>query len=164
MKNFPIFLIIVALMVAACGSKPKRTPTRPAPTETLEPTPTPILRPPDGTYTTKISKEELATAGMDEYTACENAGSFELTLAGARWSIIQTAAAGCTVLNPKFGGSLVFSADQVQFHDDEPFACSADYTYKWKFAGNVLRFTSVDDAECEGRVYFMSKHSWSKVR
>ena len=101
---------------------------------------------------------------MDEYSACENAGKFELTLDGVRWSIIQTAAAGCTVLNPSFGGSVAFSADLATFHDDEPFGCSADYTYKWSFAGNVLRLSPVDDAECEQRVYFMSKHPWGRVK
>jgi hypothetical protein len=164
MKTFPLSLVIVALMVTACASKAKHTPTVPAPTETLEPTPTPITRPPDGTYSTKITREELTLAGMDEYTACENAGTFALTLTGDRWSIIQTAAPGCTVLNPSFGGSVIFSAGQVTFHDDEPFGCSADYTYKWDFAGTGLRFTSVDDGECAGRVYYMSQHPWVKQR
>ena len=164
MKTFPLSLIIVAFVVTACASKPKRTPTAPPPTETLEPTPTPIRRPPDGTYSTIITKEELILAGMDEYTACENAGTFELALAGDRWSIIQTAAPGCTVLNPTFGGSVKYSADQVTFHDDNPFGCNADFTYKWFLAGPRLRFTSVDDAVCVQRVYFMSQHSWGKVK
>ena len=103
-------------------------------------------------------------AGVDEGTACENAGTLELTLAGDRWSIIQTAAPGCTVLNPNYGGSVKYSANQVTFHDDEPFGCSADYTYKWFFTGTRLRFTSVDDVDCEQRVYYMSQHSWGKVK
>jgi hypothetical protein len=165
MKTFPLSLILVAFVVTACASKPKRTPTLPAPTDTpIPPTSTPIPRPPDGTYSTKITKEELITAGMDEFSACENAGTLELTLAGDRWSIIQTAASGCTVLNPTFGGSVKYSADQVTFHDDNPFGCSADYTYKWFLAGPRLRFTSVDDAECVQRVYYMSQHSWSKEK
>jgi hypothetical protein len=164
MKTFPLSLIIVAFVVSACGSKPKPTPTAPPPTETLEPTPTPIHRPPDGTYSTKITQEELITAGMDEYTACENAGTFELILAGDRWDIIQTAAPGCTVLNPKFGGSVMFLGDRASFHDDEPFGCSATFIYQWELAGDGVRFTSVDDAECVQRVYFMSQHPWVKVR
>jgi hypothetical protein len=164
MKTFPISFMVIALIVTACGSKAKPTFTAPPPIDTVEPTPTPILHPPDGTYTTKITKEELMGTGMFESTACENAGTLELTLAGDRWNIVQTAAPGCTVLNPTFGGTVVYSADLATFHDDEPFGCSADYTYQWRFAGGVLRFTSIDDAQCAQRVYFMSKHSWSKVR
>ena len=165
MKTLRLALIIVALLVTACGSKPKRTPTMRPPTDTPPPpTATPILRPPDGTYTTKVTKEELMTAGLDENSACENAGMFELTLSGARWSIIQDAAPGCTVLNPTFGGSVGFSTQAATFHDDEPFGCDADYTYQWDYAGNVLRFNSVDDEDCAQRVYFMSKHPWGKVK
>jgi len=164
MKILPLSLLIIALVVSACASKPKPTPTRPPPTETLVPTPTPIRRPPDGTYTTKITQQELITAGMDEYTACENAGTFELTITADRWDIIQTAAPGCTVLNPKFGGAVMFLGDQASFHDDEPFGCSADYTYQWDFTGNVLRFSTFNDVDCTQRAYFMSKHPWGKVR
>jgi len=164
MKNLPLSLIVIALVITACGSKPKRTPTSPPPTETLEPTPTPITRPPDGTYSTKVTKDELITVGMDEYTACENAGTFELTLAGDKWNIIQTAAPGCTVLNPTFGGTAIFSAGQVKFHDAEPFGCSEDYTYQWEFSGTGLRFTSVDDAECAQRAFYMSHQQWIKQK
>ena len=101
---------------------------------------------------------------MDELLACENAGVLALTLAADQWSIIQTAAPGCTVLNPKWGGSLIYNADQVTFHDDEPFGCSADYTYKWFFTGSGIRFTSVDDSACAQRVYYMSKHPWVKEK
>lgn len=165
MKTIRLALIIVAILVTACGSKPKRTPTPRPPTETPEPpTATPMLRPPDGTYTTKVTKEELMEAGMDEYSACENAGTFELTLDGVRWSIIQDAAPGCTVLNPTFGGSVGFTPEVAAFHDDEPFGCRADYTYKWNYTGTVLRFSVVDDDDCAQRVYFMSKHPWGRVR
>jgi hypothetical protein len=165
MKTFPLSLIIVVFVVTACGgSKAKPTSTMPPPTETPIPSPTPIHRPPDGTYSTQITKEELVEAGMDEYTACENAGTFDFTLTGGRWEMIQTATAGCTVLNPKFGGSVMFLADQATFHDDEPFGCIADYVYDWRFAGNTLNFTSVDDDECVQRVYFMSKHPWTKIK
>jgi hypothetical protein len=165
MKNFPLSLILVVLIVTACGSKPKPTHTSPPPTETLEPTATPILRPSDGTYATKITKEELMIAGMDESMACENAGKFELTLSGDRWDIVQTAAEGCTVLNPTFGGSVVFTADQAAFHDDEPFGClSDDYIYKWRPAGSGLRFTVFDDAQCVTRVYFMSQYPWIRTK
>ena len=165
MKTFRISLILLAFVVAACGSKAKHTPTMPPPTDTpVPPTPTPIPRLPDGTYSTKTTLEELVGTGMDEYTACENAGTFELTLTGARWDIIQTAAPGCTVLNPKFGGTVMFLADRANFHDDEPFGCSADFAYEWRFDGARVRFTSVDDAECAMRVYYMGQHPWSKVK
>jgi len=163
MKKIVISFIVVALLVTACSSKPKHTPNMPPPTDTpVPPTPTPIPRLPDGTYSTKVTQQELTSAGMDEYTACENAGTFELTLSGARWDIIQDAAPGCTVLNPKFGGSVMFFSDRVTFHDDEPFGCNADFTYKWGFDGARVRFTSVDDADCEQRAYYMSTHPWVK--
>jgi hypothetical protein len=165
MKKLTILLILVALALTACGGKPKRTPTPPPPTDTpVPPTPTPIPRLPDGTYSTRVTLEELTGAGMDEYTACENAGTFDLVLSGDRWDIIQDAAPGCTVLNPKFGGSVMFFSDRATFHDDEPFGCKADYTYQWHFTGATLRFTSVDDTECAQRVYFMSQHPWNKVK
>jgi hypothetical protein len=165
MKKFAISLIIVAIMLTACGSKPKRTPTPLPPTDTpVPPTPTPIARPPNGTYSTTITVEELTAAGMDDYTACENAGTFEFTLTGDRWEIIQDATPGCTVLNPKWGGSVMFLGERASFHDDEPFGCNGDYTYQWRLTGNTLRFSSVDDVECNQRVYFMSQHPWTKVK
>jgi hypothetical protein len=163
MKTFPLSLIVVALVVTACATRPKHIPTVPFYTETPVPTPTNIPGPADGTYSTKITKEELISDGMEESSACENAGTFELTLAGDKWSVIQTAVAGCTVQNPKFGGSMVTTAAQVAFHDDNPFFCSADFTYKWDLVGTGLRFTSIDDA-CVWRVYFMSHRSWSRIK
>jgi hypothetical protein len=161
MKNFRLSLIVMVLLLTACGSKAKHTPTMPPPTDTpVPPTPTPITRPPDGTYSTRITKEEFINDGMDESIACENAGTFDLTLSGDRWSIIQTAVAGCTVYNPQFGGSVTYIGDQVTFHDDDPFGCNADYTYQWIYTGAGVRFTSIDDAECVQRVYYMSKHPW----
>ena len=165
MKTFRLSLIVLAFLVAACNTPAKPTPTRPAITDTpIEPTTTPIIHPPDGTYTTSITKAELITAGMTDVEACENAGLLALTVTGDGWSIIQTATPGCTVLNPTMGGSLKYSGSQVTFHDDNPFGCSADYTYKWVFTGSGLLFTSVDDAECAQRVYYMSKHPWVKEK
>jgi hypothetical protein len=165
MKTFPIPLIVLAFMVTACASTPKHTPTVPAATDTpIYPTPIPLSQPPDGTYTTTITKDELISAGMPDFDACENAGTLALTVTGDRWNVNQTAAPGCTVLNPTFGGSWKFSADQVTFHDDKPFGCGADYTYKWSLNGTALRFTSVDDSACMQRVYWMSKHPWIKEK
>jgi hypothetical protein len=162
MKTFPISLIIVALLATACASKPKPTPTPLPPTDTpIPPSPTPLTQPSDGIYTTKITKEELMDVGMDEATACENAGTLVLTLAGDRWYIIQTAEPGCTVLNPTFGGSMTYTGDQVTFHDDNPFGCSADNTYQWRIAAGVLRFTAIDDSDC---VPIMSQHPWTKIK
>jgi hypothetical protein len=160
MKNFLISLLVVAFLVTACASSPKRTPTKPIPTDTPIPTPTPLSQPPDGTYTTTLTKDELLKAGMPDFDACENAGIFTLSVTAERWNINQTAAQGCTVMNPIFGGSWKFNGDQVTFHDDAPFGCGGDYSYKWSFNGTDLRFTSVDDSACEGRVYYMSEHPW----
>jgi hypothetical protein len=52
--------------------------------------------------------------------------------------------------------------DRATFHDDEPFGCGADFTYKWQTDGTRVRFTSIDDAQCEQRVYFMSTHPWTR--
>lgn len=164
MKTFPISLIVVIFLVTACGSRPTPTFT-PYPTDTpVPPTATPYLQPPDGTYSTTITMQELIGSGMQDAEACENAGVFDLTVAGERWDVVQTAAPGCTVLNPTFGGSWHFTGNQVTFHDDAPFGCKADYTYKWSFTGSVLRFTSVDDADCVGRVDYMSMHPWDKTK
>lgn len=164
MKTFPFTLIVVAFLATACASTKEHTPT-PANTDTpVPPTATPNLQPPDGTYKINITKEELTGAGMTEALACENAGVLALTAAGDRWNIIQTAAPGCTVLNPKWAGSWKFSGDQVTFHDEAPFGCPADYTYQWVFNGSSLRFTSVDDSNCPQRVYYMNKHPWVKEK
>ena len=164
MKTLTLSLILIVLLVTACGSRKEPTPT-PANTDTPPPpTATPILQPPDGTYVVNITKEELTNAGLTEAEACENAGRFSLTLTGTRWNILQAPLAGCTVLNPKWGGSMKFSADQITFHDDEPFGCDADYTYQWQFSGGALRLTSVDDSTCKYRVYYMSQHPWIKVK
>ena len=106
------------------------------------------------------SKNGNDPKSMTELEACENAGKFVLTVAADHWSVVQTAAAGCTVLNPKMSGTWQFSGNQVTFHDEAPFGCSADFTYKWDFNGYTLRFTNVDDSDCTGRVYYMTKHGW----
>jgi hypothetical protein len=160
MKTFLLSLMIVVFLVTACASHPKPTFT-PYPTDTpLPPTPTPYLQPPDGSYSTTLTMQELIGTGMLEGEACENAGVFDLTVAGERWSVVQTAAPGCTVLNPTFGGTWKFAGNRVTFHDDAPFGCKADYTYLWNFNGSLLRFTSVDDADCVGRVDYMTMHAW----
>jgi hypothetical protein len=162
MKTFPRALIVVVWLVTACAPHKEHTPT-PANTDTPNPpTATPIIQPPDDTYSTSITKEELLGAGMTEAYACENAGVFAMTVAGDKWNVIQTATAGCTVLNPKFGGTWKFAGDQVTFHDNAPFGCPADYTYQWTYNGSSIRFTSIDDTECPQRVYYMSEHPWVK--
>jgi hypothetical protein len=164
MKTFPFSLIVVAILVTACGSRKEPTPT-PANTDTpLPPTATPIVQMPNGTYKTSISKDELTAAGMTEAVACENAGVLALTTAGDQWSIIQTAAPGCTVFNPKWSGTWKFTGDQVTFHDETNIGCPADYTYKWSYNGSALHFTSVDDTGCAPRVYYMSTHPWVREK
>jgi hypothetical protein len=165
MKKFPLSLIVVVFLVTACASKAKPTATPLPPTETpVPPTPTPYLQLPDGAYATNVTLDELVATGMTELEACENAGKFVLTVAGARWSVVQSAAAGCTVLNPNMSGAWQYAGNKVTFHDDAPFGCNADYTYTWNFDGATLRFTSVDDTDCVGRVFYMTKHAWLRQK
>jgi hypothetical protein len=165
MKTFPIALLVVAFLVTACYTPAKRIPTIPFLTDTpIPPSPTPLSQPPDGTYKTTITKEELLSTGLPDFDACENAGTFTLSVTADHWNINQTPAQGCKVMNPTFGGSWKFTGDQVTFHDDEPFGCEGDYTYKWRFNEGELRFTSVDDSACVQRVYYMSEHPWIKEK
>ena len=160
MKNFHILFLLGVLLLSACA--PTATPIPQVPQPTIEPT-KPPSQPPDGAYSVTITTEELKSQGWgDEFLVCENAGTLTLTAAGDKWSISQIAAPGCTLQNATLGGTWKFSGDQVKFHDDNPFGCGGDYTYKWVINGTNLSFTSVDDKDCPPRVYFMSKHPWVK--
>lgn len=165
MKTVFISLIVIVLTVTACASHAKPTPTMPIPTDTpIPPTSTPLSQPPDGTYTSSITKQELITAGLSESDACENAGVLSLSVAGDRWSIIQSAAPGCTVYTPQWGGTWKFSGNRVTFHDETPLGCPPDYTYEWNFNGSRIRFASVDDSQCITRVYYLTMHPWVKEK
>ena len=153
---FPM-LVLATIMLAtsACGSRTSPTPTLEEPTQTVPAdTPTPFPQPPDGSYTASITKDDATGAGLSSQLACENAGTLRFTIKGDRWSVLQTPAPDCTVMNPSFSGSWTFSGPLVTFHDDVPDPdpnCPNDYKYKWDFDGTELRFTPVED-RCPPRV------------
>lgn len=124
-------------------------------------TPTRPRQPPDGTYTTTITAEELTSLSGQGILACENAGTFTLTVTGDRWSISQAAAPGCSVQDPSITGSWAFAGEQVTFHADQSLGCPQTYTYQWRLEGTALRFTAVEDS-CPPRVAIQSTHPWLK--
>ncbi len=138
-----IFLPLVAatLLLSACGSCPE-----------------PEQRLPDGVYTTTITVADWTDHGLSSKKACENVGTFSLTVTGSKWSMFQTAAPGCEVYNPSQSGSWKFCGNEARFTDDIQNECTY-YTYKWAFDGTELRFTRVDD-NCAHRLVWMTTYPW----
>lgn len=135
-----IFLTLVAatLLLSACSSCPE-----------------PEQKLPDGAYTTTIAVEELTSIGMPPDGACENAGTFALTVTGNKWSMFQAAAPGCIVTNPSWSGTWKFCGDQVVFTDDG----GGSYTYKWAFDGTGIRFARAEDY-VPHRIVMMTTYPW----
>ena len=134
-------LVAAALLLSACGSCPE-----------------PEQQLPDGVYTTTITVADWANNGLPPETACENVGTFNLTVTGSKWSMFQTAAPGCEVYNPSQSGSVKFCGDEARFTDDIQNSCD-HFTYKWTFDGTELRFTRVDD-NCAHRLVWMTTYPW----
>ena len=137
-----IFLLLVAavLLLSACGSCPE-----------------PEQQLPDGAYTTTVAVEDMTNIGMPPDKACENAGTFTLTVTGGQWSMFQTAAPGCVVQNPSWSSTWTFCGDQVTFTDE--FQSGSRYTYKWAFDGAELRFSRVNDISAT-RIVWMTTYPW----
>jgi hypothetical protein len=134
-------LVAAALLLSACD-------TCPEPEQQL----------PDGVYTTTITVTDWANNGLPPEAACENVGTFNLTVTGSKWSMFQTAAPGCEVYNPSQSGSVIFCGDEAKFTDDIQNSCD-HFTNKWTFDGTELRFTKVDD-NCAHRLVWMTKYPW----
>jgi uncharacterized protein YceK len=132
-----IYLLLIALLLSACGSCPK-------PTQQL----------PDGAYTTTVMVEDMANIGMPPARSCENAGTFTLTVTGNKWSFFQIAAPGCIVKNPSWSGTWKFCGNEATFTES-----GSRYTYKWAFDGAELRFTRVDDTTAT-RIVWMTNYPW----
>jgi hypothetical protein len=124
-------------------------------------TPTTLLQPPDGLYTTMITRSELISIGMSDHEACENAGTYTLVVTGDRWRSSQSALLGCNLQNATDSGAWAFTGDQVKFHEDAFLGCTTDYIYEWSFDGSDLHFTPVEDS-CTPRVLIQSAHPWVK--
>lgn len=137
-----VFLPLVAatLLLSACGSCPK-----------------PMQQLPDGTYTTTAAVEEMTNIGMLPDNVCENAGTFNLTVTGNKWSMFQAAAPGCIVKNPSWSGTWTFCGDEATFTED--FQNGSSYTYGWAFDGAELHFTRVDDIVPQ-RIVWMTTYPW----
>jgi hypothetical protein len=134
-------LVAAALLLSACGSCPQ-----------------PEQQLPDGVYTTTITVADWTVNGLPPETACENVGTFNLTVTGSKWSMFQTAAPDCEVYNPSQSGSVKFCGDEARFTDDIQNSCD-HFTYKWAFDGTELRFTKVDDCGLH-RIVWMATYPY----
>lgn len=137
LKTIILPLVATALLLSACGSCPN-----------------PAQQLPDGVYTTTVAVEDLMNIGAPPETVCENAGTFNLTVAGNNWSFFQTAAPGCIVKNPSWSGAWRFCGDEVAITEG-----AQSYTYKWAFDGTELRFTRVDDTVVT-RIVYLTNYPW----
>ena len=137
LKAIILPLIATALLLSACGYCPN-----------------PAQQLPDGVYTTIVAVEDLMNIGAPPETVCENAGTFNLTVTGKRWSFFQTAAPGCIVKNPTWSGDWKFCGDEVAITEG-----AQSYTYKWAFDGAELRFTRVDDTVVT-RIVYLTNYPW----
>jgi hypothetical protein len=132
-------LVVAALLLSACSSEPEQ-------------------QLPDGVYTTTITVEDWDNLGMPPEDACENVGTFNLTVTGSTWSAFQTAAPGCEVYNPSWSGSWKFSGDKVKITEEIQGSCRT-CTYQWAFDGTELRFARVKD-KCQYRIARMTTYPW----
>lgn len=124
LKTISLPLVTVILLFSACSSCPE-----------------PEQQLPDGTYTATVTIAELINIGMPTDYVCENAGTFNLTVKGQKWSMFQTAAPGCIVENPSWSGTWKLCGDEAAFTEDG----GDTYIYKWTFNGTSLQFTRVED-------------------
>jgi hypothetical protein len=141
LKAITLPLVAAVLLLSACDSCPE-----------------PEQQLPDGVYTTSVMVEDWANNGLSPELACENVGTFALTLAGSKWSMFQTAAPGCEVYNPSWSGSVKFCGDEARFTDEIRSSCD-QFTYKWTFDGTELRFTKVEECGSH-RIVWMSTHPY----
>ena len=140
LKGIFLTLVAAALLLSACSSCPE-----------------PEQQLPDGNYTVSVTVEDMLSIGMPPDGACENAGTFTLTVTGRNWSFFQTAAPGCTVKNPSWSGTWKFCGDEAVFTD--AFQSGSHYSYNWAFDGTQLRFTRVNDTSAS-RIVWMTTTPW----
>jgi len=141
LKAIFLQLFAAVLLLSACGSCPE-----------------PEQQLPDGVYTTTITVADWTDHGLSPETACENIGTFNLTVTGSKWSMLQTAAPGCEVYNPSWSGSVKFCGDEARFTDDIQNSCD-HFTYKWTFDGTELHFTKIDDCGSH-RIVWMTTYPY----
>ena len=115
--------------------------------------------PPNATFDGGVSVDQLLKAGLTRKDACENAGSFTLSLSGNRYTFTQFGEPGCVVQDPLITGSWKLTGNQAIFDDDDGGGCSRTYTYGYSFDGHVLRFIAMDDA-CTERVLYLTLEPW----
>jgi hypothetical protein len=157
-----VFRGALVLLLAACAGAPTPTPTPTAtPTPLPTATPTPLSQPPDGSYTTSVSKDEIAKGGTSADFVCENAGTYTMTVAADHWSTVQAAVPDCTVSNPNDSGTWKFAGSQVVFTEDTSLGCSTVYTYTWSYQGRQMGFAAGQD-DCAPRVTVLTSHPWVK--
>lgn len=123
-KTISLLLVMVTVLFSACSSCPE-----------------PEQQLPDGTYSTTVTIADLINIGMLPDNVCENAGTFNLTVTGEKWSMSQAAYPGCVVENPSWSGTWKLCSDEATFTDDG----GDSYTYRWTFDGTKIRFTRVED-------------------
>lgn len=157
-----VFRGALVLLLGACAAKPTPTPTPTSmPTPVPTPTATPVSQPPDGTYTTSVTKDEISKGGTSNAYVCENAGTYTMTVAADHWSTLQAAVPGCTVSNPNDSGTWKFTGSQVVFNEDTSLGCTTVYTYTWTYQDKQMGFTVGKD-DCAPRVTVLTAHQWGK--
>ena len=139
------------------------SPTIVLPPSTLtQPTPASNALLLEGTYTTTVTKEDIASHGISGHDICENAGTFTLQLAPTFWTRKQVGLPDCTLEHPSSGGAWRVVGDEIQFTDYQPFGCPATPSfYRWKLDSDTLVFERVSD-DCPFNYYILASHPWVK--
>jgi hypothetical protein len=133
-----------ALALAACGGQAASTPGLSAATGTGASL---AGRPLVGTWTTTVTKEDLAAGGItDPALQNENSGHFSWTFgADGTWTAVQQSLDGSPITNPVFRGTYTVDGDGLVMTTTFP----TDYRdnglhYTWAIAGNAIRFDILD--------------------
>jgi peptide/nickel transport system substrate-binding protein len=126
----------------------------------------PIPPIPDGTYTSKVTQQDLVRAGEDpgdEFDLAQSSGTYSLTLSHGRWR--STLASPDVWFSPVSTGVYYGSGDRVTFVTQTPQVNAITVTLEWHIRGAGLRFTVTDapkDSLPSVRGMFDS-HPWTPV-
>src|SRR5439155_20671334 len=135
-----------------------------------EPSATPVhgvLPPiPDGTYTSKVTREDLVRAGADpgdQFDLDQSSGTYALTLSHGRWR--STLSSPDVWFSPVGTGVYYGSGDRITFVTQTPGVNAITVTLEWHLHGAALRFTVTEapkDSLPSVRGMFES-HLWKLV-
>lgn len=140
-----VFAFVATIALAACGgpgASVGAATSGPAGTSAI-----PADHPLIGTWTTEVTKADIAAAGISDPGAQnENSGRFSWTIApDGTWTQVQESLDGSPVMNPIFRGTYVIDGTTlVMTTTFPPEFADAGLHYSWALEGDAMRFDLLD--------------------